>query len=55
LELDRGNQAGILVLYGIHIIRLRIYGLKKVNLAIWEAMREAGRVKSNKTDEQKGV
>ena len=25
LELDRGNQIGLLVLYGIHIIRLRIY------------------------------
>ena len=25
-----------------------------VHLAIWEAIREAGRVKSNRTDEQKG-
>ena len=55
MELDKGNQVGILVLYGIHIIKLRIYGLKKVHLAIWEAIRGAGRVKSNRTDEQKGL
>jgi hypothetical protein len=40
LELDRGNQVGLLVFYGIHIIRLGIFGLKKVHLAIWEKMRE---------------
>ena len=38
MELDRGNHVGILVLFGIHMIRLRISGLKKVHLAIWEAM-----------------
>ena len=52
MELDRGNQVGILVLYGIQIIRLRISGLKKVHLSICEATRGAGRVKSNRTDEQ---
>ena len=52
MELDRGNHVGILVLYGIQIIRIRIFGLKKVYLAIWEAMGGAGRVKSNRTDEQ---
>jgi hypothetical protein len=52
LELDRGNQVGILVLYAIHIIRLRISKLKKVYLA---AMSGAGRVKSNRSDEQKGL
>ena len=55
MELDRGIQVGILVLYGIHIMRLRIYGLKKVHLVIWKAMRGAVRVKSNRIDEQKGL
>ena len=44
-----------MVLYDIHIIRLRISKFKKVHLAILEAMSGAGRVKSNKTDEQKGL
>jgi hypothetical protein len=39
--------------YDIHIIRLRISKLKKVHLAILEAMSGAGRVKSNMTDELK--
>ena len=52
MELDRGNQVGILVLYVIQIISIRISGLKKVHLAIWEAVRGAGRVKPNRRDEQ---
>ena len=52
LELDRGHQVEILVLHDIEIIRIRISGLKKVHLAIWKAMGGAGRVKSNRTDEQ---
>ena len=53
LELDKGNQVSLLVLYCIYIIRLPIYGLYKVHLAIWKAMRGALRVKLNRTDEQK--
>ena len=47
MELNKGNQFGILVFYGIHIIRLRIYGLKKDQMAILEAMRGA-EIKQNR-------
>jgi hypothetical protein len=39
-RIDRGKQVGLSVFYGIHIIRLGIFGLKMVHLAIWETMWE---------------
>ena len=40
-------------LYGIYIKKLRISKLKKVHLAILDTICGAGRVKPNRTDEQK--